>query len=57
MNIIATKKISNMNFTPQINSSAKALIELGLEPNRSVAVLGNNSPEWFSSAVGAVFGG
>ena len=52
-----TKKISNMNFTLQINSSAKALIELGLEPNRSVAVLGNNSPEWFSCAVGAVFAG
>ena len=41
----------------QINNSAKALIELGLEPNRSVAVLGNNSPEWFSCAVGAVFAG
>ena len=49
--------VGKINFTLQINSSAKALIELGLEPNRSVAVLGNNSPEWFSCAVGAVFAG
>merc|ERR1719228_115194 len=33
------------------------MIELGLEPHRSVAVLGNNSPEWFSCAVGAVMAG
>ena len=45
------------NFLTQINCSAKALIELGLDQNRTVAILGNNSPEWFSAAVGAVFAG
>ena len=33
------------------------MIELGLDQNRTVAILGNNSPEWFSAAVGAVFAG
>ena len=38
-------------------TTAKALIELGLDQHRSVAVLGANSPEWFSCAVGAVLAG
>ena len=33
------------------------MIELGLDQNRTVAILGNNSPEWFSANVGAVFAG
>ena len=40
-----------------MTNSAKALIELGLEKNKSVAILGSNSPEWFSCAVGAVLAG
>jgi len=44
-------------YFEDVTTSAKGLIELGLEPHRSVAILGNNSPEWFSSAVGAVFSG
>jgi len=51
------RKWTYEQYFNQINNSAKALIELGLEPNRTVAVLGNNSPEWFSCAVGAVFAG
>lgn len=44
-------------YWADVHCSAKALIELGLEPHRSVAVLGNNSPEWFSCSVGAVLAG
>jgi len=44
-------------YFQQITCSARALIELGLDQNRTVAILGNNSPEWFSAAVGAVFAG
>ena len=51
------RKWTYEQYFQQVNSSARALIELGLEPNRTVAVLGNNSPEWFSCAVGAVFAG
>ena len=51
------RKWTYEQYFEQLNSSAKGLIELGLEPNKTVAILGNNSPEWFSSAVGAVFAG
>lgn len=51
------RKWTYEEYFKEVNNSARGLIELGLEPNRSVAVLGNNSPEWFSSAVGAVFAG
>ena len=51
------RKWTYEQYFGQVTNSAKALIELGLEPNRTVAVLGNNSPEWFSCAVGAVFAG
>jgi len=44
-------------YFKEINLVAKAFIELGLQPHRTVAILGNNSPEWFCSAVGAVFAG
>lgn len=33
------------------------IFKLGLERFHSVAILGFNSPEWFISAVGAVFAG
>ncbi|XP_032926145.1 long-chain-fatty-acid--CoA ligase ACSBG1 isoform X2 [Catharus ustulatus] len=36
---------------------AKSFLKLGLERFHSVAILGFNSPEWFISAVGAVFAG
>ena len=51
------RKWTYEQYFEQLNSSAKGLIELGLEPHKTVAILGNNSPEWFSSAVGAVFAG
>uniref|UniRef100_A0A8C5PA81 Long-chain-fatty-acid--CoA ligase ACSBG1 n=1 Tax=Leptobrachium leishanense TaxID=445787 RepID=A0A8C5PA81_9ANUR len=37
--------------------AAKSFMKLGLEPFHSVGILGFNSPEWFISAVGAVFAG
>jgi len=51
------RKWTYEQYFNQITNTAKGLIELGLEPNKTVAVLGNNSPEWFSCAVGAVFAG
>ena len=51
------RKWTYQQYFEEVTNSAKALIELGLEPNKSVAILGNNSPEWFSCAVGAVFAG
>ncbi|XP_057579704.1 long-chain-fatty-acid--CoA ligase ACSBG1 [Hippopotamus amphibius kiboko] len=37
--------------------AAKGFLKLGLERAHSVAILSFNSPEWFFSAVGAVFAG
>jgi len=51
------RKWTYEEYFEDVKDSAKALIELGLEPNKTVAILGNNSPEWFSCAVGAVFAG
>jgi len=36
---------------------ARALIELGLEPGKGVAILGFNRPEWFFSDIGAILAG
>ena len=36
---------------------SKGFIELGLQPHRTVAIIGSNSPEWFISAIGSVFAG
>jgi len=33
------------------------LLQLGLEPNHAVAIIGFNSPEWVISALGAMFAG
>jgi len=51
------RKWTYEQYFEDVTSTAKGLIELGLEPHKTVAVLGNNSPEWFSCAVGAVFAG
>ena len=44
-------------YWEEVNTAARALIQLGLQPHRSVAILGANSPEWFSCGVGAVLAG
>jgi len=51
------RKWTYEQYWADVTTSAKALIELGLDQHRSVAILGHNSPEWFSSSVGAVLAG
>ncbi|XP_075753729.1 long-chain-fatty-acid--CoA ligase ACSBG1 isoform X3 [Pelodiscus sinensis] len=63
LNAMASKKNGKwekITFAEYYNLSwkgAKGFLKLGLERFHSVAILGFNSPEWFISAVGAVFAG
>jgi len=36
---------------------AKALIKLGIQNQKAVNIIGFNSPEWFFSFYGSIFGG
>ena len=38
-----------------VRCASRAFIKLGLEPRKSVAIMGFNSPEWFISDLAAVF--
>jgi len=38
-------------------TAARAFMALGLEPGRSVCILGTNRPEWFIADLGAIFAG
>ncbi|KAM8972202.1 long-chain-fatty-acid--CoA ligase ACSBG1 [Pelodytes ibericus] len=49
--------ISFLEYYKLSRRAAKSFIKLGLERFHSVGILGFNSPEWFISAVGAVFAG
>ena len=40
-----------------VRCASRAVIKLGLEPRRAVAIMGFNSPEWFISDLAAVFSG
>eukprot|EP00088_Acartia_fossae_P070043 TRINITY_DN9282_c0_g3_i1.p1 TRINITY_DN9282_c0_g3~~TRINITY_DN9282_c0_g3_i1.p1 ORF type:complete len:722 (-),score=191.14 TRINITY_DN9282_c0_g3_i1:615-2780(-) len=51
------RKWTYEQYFQDINTVAKGFIELGLQPHRTVSIIGSNSPEWFQSAVGAVFAG
>uniref|UniRef100_A0A8C3WFR8 Long-chain-fatty-acid--CoA ligase ACSBG1 n=1 Tax=Catagonus wagneri TaxID=51154 RepID=A0A8C3WFR8_9CETA len=51
------ERISYSQYYLLARKAAKGFLKLGLEPARSVAILGYNSPEWFFSAVGTVFAG
>jgi len=51
------RKWTYEEYFNDMNTVAKGFIELGLNPHRTVAIIGNNSPEWFTSAVGAIFAG
>ena len=42
-------------FFSDVKTVAKAFISLGLEPRKSVGILGFNSPEWFIADMAAVF--
>ena len=49
--------MSYEDYHKDIKTVAKAFVKLGLEPHRSVAILGFNSPEWFLSEMGAIYAG
>ncbi|XP_044086762.1 long-chain-fatty-acid--CoA ligase ACSBG1 isoform X3 [Neovison vison] len=49
--------ISYTQYYQLARKAAKGFLKLGLQQAHSVAILGFNSPEWFFSAVGAVFAG
>ncbi|XP_035409969.1 long-chain-fatty-acid--CoA ligase ACSBG1 isoform X3 [Cygnus atratus] len=51
------EKITFSEYYCLSRKAAKSFLKLGLERFHSVAILGFNSPEWFISAVGAVFAG
>ncbi|KAF5902535.1 long-chain-fatty-acid--CoA ligase ACSBG1 [Clarias magur] len=51
------EKITFSKYYQCCRMAAKSFLKLGLERFHSVAILGFNSPEWFFSAVGAVFAG
>ncbi|KAM6060075.1 long-chain-fatty-acid--CoA ligase ACSBG1 [Theristicus caerulescens] len=63
LNALASKKngkwekITFSEYYCLSRKAAKSFLKLGLERFHSVAILGFNSPEWFISAVGAVFAG
>jgi len=42
-------------YLEEVRIVAKAFIQLGLEPRKSVGILGFNSPEWFMADMAAVF--
>ena len=41
----------------EVQIAARGFIQLGLHRHHSVAILGNNSPEWIISDLGAIFAG
>ena len=45
----------NITFLTDVRCASRAFIKLGLEPRKSVAIMGFNSPEWFISDLAAVF--
>lgn len=45
------------DYRDQVRTAAKALIELGLEPGRGVAIIGFNSPEWMIADLAAIYAG
>ncbi|NXX88950.1 ACBG1 ligase, partial [Centropus bengalensis] len=63
LNALASKKngkwekITFSEYYHLSRKAAKSFLKLGLQRFHSVAILGFNSPEWFISAVGAVFAG
>ena len=51
------KKWTYKQYYDEANTTAKGFIKLGLEPRKTVAILGFNAPEWFISEMGAIFAG
>ena len=44
-------------YLAEVRTVAKAFVKLGLEPRKTVGIVGFNSPEWFVADVAAVFAG
>ena len=51
------KKWTYKQYYDDANTTAKGFIKLGLEPRKTVAILGFNAPEWFISEMGAISAG
>ncbi|XP_053317836.1 long-chain-fatty-acid--CoA ligase ACSBG1 isoform X2 [Spea bombifrons] len=63
LNAMSSKKdgiwehVTFLEYYKLSRKAAKSFLKLGLERFHGVGILGFNSPEWFISAVGAVFAG
>jgi len=44
-------------YRETVRMTARAFIALGLEPGQGVAIIGDNSPEWFFADIGAIYAG
>ena len=44
-------------FYDDVQTVAKAFIEVGLHRHHSVAIMGSNSPQWVIAKLGAIFAG
>ena len=44
-------------YHKQVRQVARALMAIGTEPGRGVAIIGYNCPEWFFADVGAIYAG
>lgn len=45
------------DYHKQVRQVARALVSLGTQPGRGVAIIGYNSPEWFFADIGAIYAG
>src|SRR5688572_30783353 len=53
----AWKTFSWIEYRQQVRQVARALISLGTQPGRGVAIIGYNCPEWFFADVGSIYAG
>ncbi len=53
----AWRTITWDEYHKQVRQVARALIAIGTEPGRGVAIIGYNCPEWFFADVGAIYAG
>jgi long-subunit acyl-CoA synthetase (AMP-forming) len=53
----AWQTITWSDYHKQVRQVARALIALGTQPGRGVAIIGYNCPEWFFADIGAIYAG
>ena len=51
------QKWNYKQYLSDVRTAAKGFIQLGLEPYHGLGIIGFNAPEWFISALGAIFSG